>query len=189
MTEDLSQWQQQIAAAKQAGTRRHFAAGEDLLREGEVATQLFFVEKGGLRLWHNADGDDVTVQFFFAGEAVASFESFYLGEPSLFAITALEATEVVAVAVAAFRAALQQDPQALAAFTDRICHRFIAYTQYFLNLLELTPEQRYLRLQAERPDLLTRVPQYELATYLGITPVSLSRIRQRLKKTRQLNKG
>ena len=50
MTEDLSQWQQQIAAVKQAGTRRHFAAGEDLLREGEVATQLFFVEKGGLRL-------------------------------------------------------------------------------------------------------------------------------------------
>ncbi|WP_461215976.1 Crp/Fnr family transcriptional regulator [Lacticaseibacillus sp. GG6-2] len=167
---------------KATGVRRHFDTGEDLLREGDLAKHLFFVEEGCVRLWHNDDGRDITVQFFFENQAVSSFESFYLEQPSLFAITAVEPTTVMVVDGRVLKKTLEADPQALAAFTDRICRRFIAYTNYFLNRIEESPEARYRTLLADDPALVARVPQYELATYLGITPVSLSRIRNRVKK-------
>ncbi|WP_262316822.1 Crp/Fnr family transcriptional regulator [Lacticaseibacillus parakribbianus] len=164
------------------GQRRHYAAGADLLREGDPAQHLFFIEQGGVRLWHNDDGRDITVQFFFEDQVVASFESFYLKKPSLFAITAIEPTTVVTVDAAALQRVLDLEPTLMAAFTNHICHRFIAYTRYFLNRIEQSPEQRFRTLLATEPALVARVPQHELASYLGITPVSLSRIRSRIKK-------
>ncbi|MCI1985162.1 MAG: Crp/Fnr family transcriptional regulator [Lactobacillus sp.] len=165
------------------GHRRHVAAGADLLREGDRSTQLFFVAQGGVRLWHNDDGRDITVQFFFENQIVASFESFYLEKPSLFSITALEPTTVIAIDSAVLQRSLQQEPALLAAFTNHICQRFIDYTRYFLNRIEQSPESRYRSLVAADPALVARVPQHELASYLGITPVSLSRIRNRVKNT------
>ncbi|WP_390410143.1 Crp/Fnr family transcriptional regulator [Lacticaseibacillus jixiensis] len=171
------------AQIKATGHRRTYRAGDDLLQEGDVATQLYFVESGALRLWHNADGRDVTVQLFFENQAVASFESFYLTQPSLFTITAIEPTTVISVDGSRLRQALQDQPAVMAAFTDYVCHRFIDYTQYFLNRIEESPEARYRSLLANDPKLIARVPKYELATYLGITPVSLSRIRERVRKS------
>lgn len=175
----LSDYYEQI---KQMGHQRNFEAGEDLLREGDIAKQLYFVDQGAVRLWHNDDGRDITVQFFFEGQAVSSFESFYLDKPSLFAITAMEKTMVTVVDGKLLRQTIEAEPTLMAAFTDYVCHRFIDYTQYFLNRIEDSPESRYQSLMASDPELVARVPKYELASYLGITPVSLSRIRSRLNK-------
>ena len=174
---------------KAIGHHQTFAAGTDLLCEGDVATHLFVLEQGAVRLWHNDDGRDITVQFFFEGQVVSSFESFYLVRPSQFSLTAIEPTTVIAVAEPALRQMLAEQPALMAVFTDYICHRFIDYTQYFLNRIEESPERRYCTLLATQPALVARVPNYELASYLGITPVSLSRIRARLKKSPPLNKG
>ncbi|WP_125708214.1 Crp/Fnr family transcriptional regulator [Lacticaseibacillus porcinae] len=175
LTDDLEQ-------IKAMGHVRHFAVGEDLLREGDQAQSLFYIEQGAVRLWHNDDGRDITLQFFFEEQAVASFESFYLKTPSLFAITAIEPTTVQVIDGNLLRQRLQTDPEMIAAFTDHIAHRFIDYMQYFLNRIEQSQETRYRSLLVSDPALVKRVPQSELATYLGITPVSLSRIRNRVKK-------
>lgn len=175
----LSDYYEQI---KQMGHQRTFEAGEDLLREGDVAKQLYFVDRGAVRLWHNDDGRDITVQFFFEGQAVSSFESFYLVKPSLFAVTAMERTTVTVVDGKLLRHTIEAEPKLMAAFTDYVCHRFIDYTQYFLNRIEDSPELRYQSLLASDPELVNRVSKFELASYLGITPVSLSRIRSRLNK-------
>ncbi|MFD1484435.1 Crp/Fnr family transcriptional regulator [Lacticaseibacillus baoqingensis] len=167
---------------KQIGHQKNVARNTDLLREGDVATQLYFVEQGAVRMWHNDDGRDITVQFFFEGQVVSSFESFYLKKPSLFTLTTIEPTTLTVVDGAALRQALGADPKLMAVFTDYVCHRFIDYTQYFLNRIQDSPEARYRTLLASDPKLVARVPKYELATYLGITPVSLSRIRNRVKK-------
>lgn len=172
----------EINQIKAMGHVRHFDVGEDLLCEGDQAQSLFFIEKGAVRLWHNDDGRDITLQFFFENQAVASLESFYLQAPSLFAITAIEKTTALAIDGDLLRRQLKSDPEIMAAFTDHISHRFIDYVSYFLNRIEQSPETRYRSLLASDPALVKRVPQYELATYLGITPVSLSRIRNRVKK-------
>lgn len=172
-----------VEPIKAMGHLKNFAAGEDLLREGDQAQSLFFIQQGAVRLWHNDDGRDITLQFFFEDEAVASFESFYLQEPSLFAITAIEPTTALVIDGKVLRHRLETDPAMISAFTDHIAHRFIDYMRYFLNRIEQSPETRYRSLLASDPALVKRVPQYELATYLGITPVSLSRIRNRVKKS------
>lgn len=164
------------------GQTHRYSAGEDLLREGDQAKYLFYIESGGVRLWHNDDGRDITVQFFFEQQAVASFESFYLEQPSIFAITAFEPTTALVVDGEKLHQLLRKDSDLMMAFTNQICQRFIDYTHYFLTRIEQSPEQRYRSLLTTNPALATRVPQHELASYLGITPVSLSRIRNRLKK-------
>jgi len=122
------------------------------------------------------------VQFFLEGEVVSSFESFYLDQPSMFSITSFAETTFVAIDGNTLRQRINQNPQAMAAVTDFVCHRFIAYMQYFLNRIQDSPEKRYKDILTSQPQLISRVPKAELATYLGITPVSLSRIRNRLKK-------
>ncbi|MEY8661668.1 hypothetical protein AALT52_01985 [Ligilactobacillus faecis] len=61
-----------------------------------------------------------------------------------------------------------------------ITQRFTDYIDYFLSRLKNTPEKRYQELKTKRPDILARVPNYYIASYLGITPVSLSRIQKRV---------
>ena len=62
-----------------------------------------------------------------------------------------------------------------------ICERFIDYTNLFLSRIKNSPEQRYIELIKEYPDIINKIPHYYIASYLGITPVSFSRIRNRLK--------
>ncbi|WP_155287596.1 Crp/Fnr family transcriptional regulator [Lacticaseibacillus zhaodongensis] len=176
---DLEAYYEQIKAT---GQRRSYPAGADLLLEGDTAHEAFFIEKGGVRLWHNDDGRDITVQFFFEDQVVTSFESFYLERPSLFSITTIEPTTVTIVDGRKLRQTLATNTELMAAFTNYVCQRFIDYTGYFLNRIQDSPELRYQTLLQTDPELVARVPQHELASYLGITPVSLSRIRKRVKK-------
>jgi CRP-like cAMP-binding protein len=169
------------ALFKREGVVQNFAAGATLLEQGDTAQRVYLVQHGGLRLSHNdAQGRDINLQFFFEGQSVASFESFYLQSPSMFALTAMEETQVIAVDGKVVLDALQHDARLMAAFTTHICYRFIDYTHYFLNRIEKSPEDRYRDLEQTNPELIARVPHYELASYLGITPVSLSRIRKRV---------
>ncbi|WP_125574059.1 Crp/Fnr family transcriptional regulator [Levilactobacillus huananensis] len=155
-------------------------AESTLLAEGEVATDLFFVMKGALRLWHNSEGRDVTLQFFFENQIVSSFESFYLDQPSAFSIESFEETQVLMLRKADFNRLRHTYPSIEPAITRFICERFIAYRNIFFTQLQDSPEDRYRQLVVDDPEILERVPLRLVASYLGITPVSLSRIRTRL---------
>ena len=147
------------AVFKQSGSTQNFAAGTTLLEQGDTAQRVYLVQRGALRLGHNdAEGRDTSLQFFFEGQFVASFESFYLHKPSMFAITALEDTQVLVIDDQVLRQALEADSELMATFTAHICHRFIDYTQYFLNRIEKSPEARYRDLELHNPALIKRVP-------------------------------
>lgn len=161
---------------------QHVPAHTTLLTEGAVATQLYFVVRGSLRMWHSTDQRDVTIQFFFENQLVASFESFYLGQPSDSSIETLEPTDLLALDKASFDQLRQTLPGFEASLNKWLCARFIAYRQRVYSQLQNTPTGRYQALVADNPTVLDRVPLHEIATYLGITPVSLSRIRARLGK-------
>jgi len=161
---------------------RTVPAGQTLLAEGDVATEIFIVVKGALRLWHSSPERDVTLQFFFENQLVSSFESFYLGQPSGFSIGSFEESRVMSLSKANFRLIQQRYPEIEPAITRFICERFIAYRNIFFDQLQLSPEERYQRIQDDEPEILDRVPLRLVASYLGITPVSLSRIRTRLKQ-------
>jgi len=168
--------------------RAIFPARTILLQEGKTAQNYYFVEKGCLRLWFNNNGKDTTVQFFFENEGVASIESFQKNIPSIFTIETIEPTTVQVLSKKLFKQMMDElgeDPTFLKALIDISFERQRHYMSEFLSRIRDTPEQRYANLIKERPHIVRRIPQHYIASYLGITSVHLSRIKNKLAKKEQ----
>ena len=125
------------------------------------------------------EGKDITFQFFFEGDFVASFDSLYKRTPSLFYLESIEPTELTVIRRENFYNLINNDLLFRQLYEEKLIDRFHAYQQLFLSRIKDTPQQRYEELLKEYPDIIQRVPQHYIASYLGITPVSLSRIRNR----------
>jgi CRP-like cAMP-binding protein len=160
-------------------THREIPSKTILLHEGETANQIHFIKKGCLRMWFNKDGKDITLQFFFEEQAVASIESFIGGQPSQFTIESIEPSVIFSINKDTFNRLHQKYPQLKEGFQDILFQRFSNYAQLFLSRIKDTPRERYEDLLVNHPEIIKRVPQHYIASYLGITPISLSRIRNR----------
>ena len=150
-----------------------------LLEEGKVAKKLYLIRKGCLRLFFYNEGKDITFQFFFEGDFVASFNSLYKCTPSLFYLESIEPTELTAIRKEDFYNQINNNLSLRQLYEKKLIDRFHAYQQLFLSRIKNTPQQRYEELLKEYPNIIQRIPQHYIASYLGITPVSLSRIRNR----------
>lgn len=150
-----------------------------LLEEGQVADTLYYIRKGCLRLFFWNDGKDITFQFFFEGDFVASFDSMYRRQPSLFSLESIEPSELLPVGRDDFYRLIEQSPWLRRRYEEKLIDRFHSYQQLFLSRIRNTPQQRYEELLRTSPEIIRRVPQHYIASWLGITPVSLSRIRAR----------
>jgi CRP-like cAMP-binding protein len=159
-----------------------FAKGDHLLREGDVAGHLFFVARGLLRYYFLDDetGEERTGQFFNEGQVFTDAASFLGQTPATQFIDALEEGEVLRIPRDALYAAYNSD-HALERFGRLMLENALVGSQRrAANLLRLTPDERYRTFVTTRPEVARRVPQYLIASYLGITPEGLSRIRGRL---------
>lgn len=150
-----------------------------LLEGGKVAEKLYLIRKGCLRLFFYNEGKDITFQFFFEGDFVASFDSLYKRTPSLFYLESIEPTELLVIKRDDFYDLINQNLSLRNLYEEKLIDRFHAYQQLFLSRIKNTPQQRYEELLKEYPTIIQRVPQHYIASYLGITSVSLSRIRNR----------
>lgn len=150
-----------------------------LLSEDSVAKNIYFIEQGALRLWFNKDGKDITFQFFFEGNAVASIESFFNNTPSLFSLESIEQADVIVISKPNFELLLEQYPTLKYELFLMLASRCQNYAHLFLSRIKDTPQERYAELLKSHPEIIQRVPQHYIASYLGITPISLSRIRNR----------
>ena len=150
-----------------------------LLEEGKVADRMYLIRKGCLRLFFNNEGRDITFQFFFEGDFVASFDSLYQRTPSLFSLESIEPAELSVMKREDFFRSLGQKPALRQIYEEKIIERFHVYQRLFLSRIKNTPQQRYEELLKEHPSIIQRIPQHYIASYLGITSVSLSRIRNR----------
>jgi len=150
-----------------------------LLKEGDISEHVYFIKKGCLRMWFNKDGKDITYQFFFEGQPVASIDSFMSRQPSLYTLESLEPSTILSISKANFEQLCRIYPEAHSEFQDLMYGRFRNYAQLFLSRIRDTPRERYEDLIKNHPEIIQRVPQHYIASYLGITPISLSRIRNR----------
>lgn len=153
-----------------------------LLKEGEVASKIFFVKKGCLRMGFYQEDREITFQFFFENEAVSSIDSLRDKQPSQFFIESIEPTELEYIKLKDFNNLLEEYPKFKEMFHEILFKRFSRYASLFLSFIKDTPTQRYLELLKNNPKIIQRVPQHYIASFLGITPVSLSRIRKRVQK-------
>jgi CRP-like cAMP-binding protein len=154
-----------------------------LLFDGDIATKLFLVLDGCLRSYFiKEDGVEITSQFFVEGQVVLSFESAMTGMPSRRFIDAVEDSILGIIQMKNLENLMREYSPVRDHFNRILVSRLIFYMNQHASFVLDSPEKRYKRLLQENPELVSRLPKHYIASYLGITPVSLSRIRTRLKK-------
>ncbi len=153
---------------------------EVLIAEGDICRYAYFIKKGCLRYFHNVDGEEITGQFFFENGWYTDYESFLLQKPSKQNIDALEPTELILLPKSELLKLYITIPKFEKFGRIMAENAFLGLRNRTELLTQQSAEERYLRLMKERPKVIERVPQHYIASYLGIKPPSLSRIRKRI---------
>lgn len=161
--------------------RKHFDKGDFLVRAGDICHFTFFVENGLLSQYSiDEKGKEHILNFAPEGWFVNDRESMYFDNPSQFFIEALEDTDVF-IMDNQLTCELDINVPGFTKFNADLLHNHIRALQNRINqLLSTTAEERYLSFMKMYPDILQRVPQWMIASYLGITPESLSRVRKKI---------
>ena len=156
-----------------------------LLKQGEISNQCYFVLNGCIRQYFiGDDGKEVTVNFFTEEQAVVIFKSYKNKVQSDYFLTCCEESTLV-VGTLESEESMYRDFPAIEKFTRAMIEQnFGEEQEERARFIAAAPEERYRILLKQRPGLINRVPQHQLASYLGITPESLSRIKKRISQVR-----
>lgn len=152
-----------------------------LLRAGEVCKYTFYVEKGLLRMYSiDKNGKEHIIQFAPENWLISDRSSLHFHEKSVYYIEAVEDSQILFLPEDFFTKLLNEFPNSIEK-NNLILQKHVKSLQDRINsLLGETAEERYLKFIKMYPDLMLRVPQWMIASYLGITPESLSRVRKEL---------
>lgn len=185
INERISLSEQQLELVKPFFIPKKLRKRQYLLQEGDVCKYTAFVEKGALRCYSlHEKGNEHVIQFALEGWWVGDMYSFLTGEPSIYNIDALEDSELLLVTPAANEAMLAKVPAMEKYFRILLQNNMIAMQRRLVASLSLTAEEKYTRLVNSYPNIIQRVPQHMIASYLGITPETLSRIRKQMSAAR-----
>ena len=161
-----------------------FKKGDVLLKEGQMSDKNYFVLKGCLRTYYIIDGEEKTTAFYTEMEGVSP-HCVIDRKPSEYFISCVEDCILVVSDTKMETTGFEQFPK-FESLCRMMSEQLLAKNQMqFDDFKTSTPEQRYLNLLKKRPDLLQRAPQHQLASFLGITPQSLSRLRARIVQKKQ----
>jgi CRP-like cAMP-binding protein len=152
---------------------------------GKVCDKIGLVVQGAVRYFHVKDGEEITGYFSFENELLSSIKSFLTRTPAINYIQALEDTQIVSLSYKAIQQAY--DDNLIGHKMERFGrlmteHHLICYDDRVASFITQTPEERYNKLLESGGEVMQRIPQHYIANFLGITPVSLSRIRRRIMK-------
>lgn len=152
-----------------------------LLQAGDTCKYTTFVNKGCLRSYTvNDKGAEHTIQFAIEGWWIGDMYSFLTGEPSTTNIEALEDSELLLLDVPSREKLFQVIPKFDRFFRLLLENNYIATHRRLMSTMSGTAEERYLAFANAYPQIVQRVPQHMVASYLGLTPETVSRIRQQI---------
>lgn len=152
-----------------------------ILQEGDICKYTIFVEKGLLRSYNvNEKGNDQIVQFALEGWWISDLYALITGEPSRYNIDALEDSELLLISNTGTEELLKRVPKFLEFSYLQMRSAYIALERRLSQMVNLTTEERYTKLLQTYPDIVQRVPQHMIASYLGLTPETLSRARRQI---------
>jgi CRP-like cAMP-binding protein len=152
-----------------------------LLQEGDVCKAYAFVTKGALRQYTVDDsGNERIIQFAIEGWMISDLFSFLTGEPATYNIDAIEDCELLLIDKQAHEEMLKKLP-VFETFTRLLMTgAYIAMQRRLTSIISLSLEERYLEFNKAYPDIVQRFPQHMIASYMGLTPETLSRVRKKL---------
>lgn len=161
-------------------TIKQYKKGTVLLKEGQVSTEVYFVLEGCVRQFYLVDGEEKTNNFFTEEQWVISMQSFGNQKPSQHYLDCCLDCSLVVGNREKEENLYKRFPK-LETVSRKVMEKVFAEQQEIMSTYTTdTAEQRYLKLLKSRPDLFQKIPQYQIASYIGVKPESLSRIRKRL---------
>ncbi len=158
---------------------------EFFIESGKTCDEVGFILRGSVRYYHVKDGEEITGYFSIENDFVSAYKSFLTQQPALPYIEALEKTQLLIFNKNSLQELLSDSRinYKMERFGRLIAEATICcYEDRVVSFVTLSPEERYLHLLENGGNILNRIPQHYIANYLGITPVSLSRIRKRIVK-------
>jgi CRP-like cAMP-binding protein len=170
---DLKKWFSPVQVGRKEG----------IVSEGKVSRTAYFIESGATHTFViDNKGSAHTIQFGFEGYWVGDIYSFFSGKPALFNLESLEPARLLSIRHEDFEKACVQIPKFETYWRKTIQNGYMGSLLRIAKGFSDDAEHRYLSLIMQQPDLPSRIPQYLVASYLGIRPESLSRIRKKLSK-------
>lgn len=162
---------------------KRFKKGTFLLKEGEFSDNCYYVLNGCVRQFHfDKNGEEKTTEFYTENQAITPFKIYSDKVPSKFNLECIE-DSFMTVSNPSIENEMYKNFPGLESITHKMMEKDFGNLQDdYVNFISSSPEQRYLNLLNKRPYLFHRAPNYQIASYLGITPESLSRIKRRVIK-------
>jgi CRP-like cAMP-binding protein len=171
---------EEIGAIVETMSIKHFKKGTVLLKEGQISTEVYFVLEGCVRQYYLIEGDEKTNNFFTEEQWVISMNSFIQNTPSNHYLDCCMDSILVTGNSEKAESLYKRFPK-LETVSRKVMEKVFAEQQEIMSSYTTdTAEQRYLKLLKSRPDLFQKIPQYQIASYIGVKPESLSRIRKRI---------
>lgn len=158
---------------------RKYAKNDFLLQEGQIGQECFLVLRGCVKRYYLEDGEEKIMDFYTENDPITP-DSYTSQQPSKYYLSCVEPCIISTGTEERTQLFLQKFPRFIPIFVKIGDKLSVKEQQSLDDYKNLSPELRYQKLLATRPDLIERVPQYMIASYLGIQPESLSRIRKRI---------
>lgn len=171
---------QEVDSVNQLFGKKELKKGDFFLAEGQVCKQVGFITKGLMRYYINHDGEEKTYAFAEENNFVCNYESFLPQIPSTKVIQALEDAEIFVISFTDLQVFYKSIAQGERFGRLVIGQVFIQLLSDLSSFYTDTPEYRYEKFVKEHPNLQQRISQYHIASYVGVKPQSLSRIRKRI---------
>jgi CRP-like cAMP-binding protein len=162
---------------------KKLSVNEIYIHEGELKSKIAYIQNGMMRAYEvNERGEELTVLLRWEDQIIASHENIIFNKPSRFTYQAIEESTILEAEYETIERILNDNPRFEKLRYHFILHMLAEALSKVESFILMNPEDRYRQLAKDKPDLIQRVPAKHLATLLGITPVSLSRIRKRISR-------
>lgn len=170
----------QLKAFKEKIEIKDFKKGDILLSEGQRCDFIAFINTGAFRYYNFKEGKEYNGEFFFENSFFTDYISYLTDKKSKAYLQAIEDSTILILKKNDIFDFYKTEPKFVNFGRLMAENNFIKVTSKNKDILLMSFDERYKKLVRERPEVIQRVPQYMIASYLGITPEALSRIRKRL---------
>lgn len=159
---------------------KDFKKGDIIQSQGEIAKSCFYLLDGSVRKFRIIEDKEKTLDFFTKKNAAMASESFSNKSPSDFSLICIEPTTLIVSDPEKDLKMFSKVPVLVKIVNQMLENKWYDSQQKLYEFRDLSPKKRYLKFMREEPELFNKVPNYQIASYLGLTPESLSRIRKRI---------